>query len=103
MVAPDLVERDLGLAQLVCDAVAIGGSLRQLSIEMCLALSELVGRRGQCRVVLLLRIAQRRLDVGDLGREVCFTLRQAFNGGRGRLLVAPRPGRARLRFRATAA
>ena len=133
-----LVERNLGLVQLLRDAVAIGRSLRQLSIEMCLARSELVGRRDQRRIVSLLRVAESflgivdrlfergtrhaflfdlrvefslalrglpdrarcvgqlkletvasGLDVGDLGGEVCFALRQAFNVGRGRQVVAP--------------
>ncbi len=104
-----LFQRDFGIAQPLCEAVAIGHRLRQRTIELCPLPRELGGRRRQCGVVPLVRIAQGgvrvcecvrclseskvegvagALNVGELGGEVGFALRQAFDVGSSRLLVA---------------
>ena len=101
-----LVEGDFGGAQSLRELVAVGHRLRQLAVEACLALREVAGRGRQCRFVSLFRIAQGGvrvcdrvpclgqlqiegvaggLDVGELGGEGGFALRQTFDVGSSRL------------------
>ena len=65
VVLPCLLEGGVGVAQLLCEAVASSRGLRQLTIEMGLALVELGGRGGQRGIVSLLRVAQSGLAVGN--------------------------------------
>ncbi len=93
-------EGDFGIAQSLCEVVAIGHRLRQLAIEACLALREVAGRGRQCHFVSLFRITQGgvrvcecvrclgeskvegvadALNVGELGGEVGFALPQSLD------------------------
>ena len=98
VVAPCLVEGGIGLGQLLREAIAIGCGLRELTIEMGLALGEIGGCCGQRGIVTLLRVAQTGFGIGnrlfkraagcapllDLLTERRFALGQALDVGSGR-------------------
>jgi hypothetical protein len=68
MVVMYLFQRDFGIAQPLCEAVAIGHRLRQRTIELCPLPRELGRRRRQCGVVPLMRIAQGGVPVCECVR-----------------------------------
>jgi hypothetical protein len=65
VVLPCLCEGGVSVAPLLREAIAIGRGLRELAIEMGLALGELGSRGGQRGVVALVRIAQSGLAIGN--------------------------------------
>ena len=72
VVAARLLERGGSVVQLLCEAVAIGDGLRALTIEVRLPFGEVGGRGGHRRIVLLLRIAQCGLTIGDGALQLRF-------------------------------